>query len=328
MTQAPLPSPGPLLGKTPLIDMYSQVIERKMSLSEVEEYHYQHHQQQQQLHHASKRPRYNNNSHLELTPIHHRNHHHRMGMEKVGQMFGGDMKILEKSSMGQFSSGGTMSSLSPNSDEINEDAPVMIRTGLHSGGIAVSMEKDKTEKLPMTPKLVLTITPTLTITQTTQSMYQQKQASSHFQFPPLSNISGYNPLTLPPVVSTNTSGTTPGQVQSIMHGGKLIPFVPGIPGPNTFNPKVENMSKKIMASPKTPVNSARTIVNVSPKNLPLPSIKVEPFDDGYSRVQAPQKQSFNFSRIADNISPSKRSEQEESKAASVVKLHHDPGKLK
>lgn len=326
MTQAPLPSPGPLLGKTPLIDMYSmhrldgaQVIERKMSLSEVEEYHYQ-----QQLH-QSKRPRYNScNMEMGQPIMQHRSGHR---MEKV-QMFGGDMKILEKSSMGQFSSGGTMSSLSPNSDEMMEDAPVMVRTGLHSGGIAIPKEKDKTEKLPMTPKLVLTITPTLTITQTTQSMFQQKQAASHFQFPPLNTITGYNPLTLPTVTST-----TPGQVQSIMHGGKLIPFVPGIPGPNTFNPKVENMSKKIMASPKTPLMPSprsTTVPNncmvISPKNLVVPSIKLEPFDDGYNmnNVRAPpQKQSFNFSRIADNISPSKRSEQEESKAASVVKLHQD-----
>lgn len=328
MVQAPLPSPGPLLGKTPLIDMYSMhrlaasmdgshVIERKLSLSEVEEYH------QQQQHQHSKRPRFNSSS-LELS---HTLHSRGPRMEKL-QMFGGDMKILEKSSMGQYNSGGTMSSLSPNSDEMMEDGPVMVRTGLHSGGIAVPKEKDKTEKLPMTPKLVLTITPTLTITQTTQSMYQQKQATTHFQFPPLNTITGYNPLTLPPVTSS------PGaQVQSIMHGGKLIPFVPGIPGPNTFNPKVENMSKKIMASPKTPVMPSRASVNsmlISPRNVP--SIKLEPFEEtfvGNNSLRVPsQKQSFNFSRIADNISPSKKSEQEESKAASVVKLHQDQGDVR
>ncbi|XP_063702157.1 uncharacterized protein LOC134832164 isoform X2 [Culicoides brevitarsis] len=309
MTQAPLPSPGPLLGKTPLIDMYSmhgsQVIERKMSLSEIEELHYQ---QQQQMHSASKRARYNNDM--------------RGRVEKM-QMFGGDVKILEKSPMGQFSSGGTMSSLSPNSDEMNENAPVMV-TGLHSGGMAVPMhEKDQKvhEKLPMTPKLVLTITPTLTITQPTQSLYQQK---THFQFPPLNAITGYNPLTLPPATTTSSP-----QVQSIMHGGKLIPHVPGIPGPNTFNPKVENLSKNIMPSPKTPVMpSSRTVPSnnlmISPRSVP--QIKLEPFDDGYNVPQRPPstpKQSFNFSRIADNISPSKKGDQEESKAASVVKLHSD-----
>uniref|UniRef100_A0A336MQ52 CSON003470 protein n=1 Tax=Culicoides sonorensis TaxID=179676 RepID=A0A336MQ52_CULSO len=327
LIDVPLPSPGPLLGKTPLIDMYSmhpirglvdapQVIERKLSLSEVEEYH--------QHSSSHKRPRFNSTC-VEMS---HPNMMRGYANDSKMQMFGGDVKIMEKNCMTQYNSGGTMSSLSPNSDEMMEDAPVMVRTGLHSGGIAVPIEKEKHEKLPMTPKLKLTITPTLTITQTTQSVYQQKQAQTHFPYPPINTISGYNPLTLPPVISSSPSAPV---VQSIMHGGKLIPFVPGIPGPNTMNSKVENTSNKIMACPKTPVMaSPRASVMISPRNnvqTSIPSIKLEPVDDvvmGSNQSRVSMQKSFNFSRIADNISPSSRkSEQDETPAASVVKLHHD-----
>lgn len=153
------------------------------------------------------------------------------------QMFGGEVKIVDHSggtttlriepSRNQLSPILIQQNLSPSKlANDTEASSVVVRSGLHSGGTIVHN--------PPTPKEIITTpqskTPRISITNALgNSNMPNIHDMTHFQFPPLSAITAYNPLTLPPLSpSSSPSGTS-----TILHGGKLIPHVPGIPGPNT-----------------------------------------------------------------------------------------------
>lgn len=258
----PLPSPGPLLGNTRLVekrpeDEYSSLI---------------------------KKPK------LEYSA---------MSEAKMQALFGGDMKTFHEKTYltnKNFPSGGSFIAVEgsgPSSESIKDTSPNMMRQCL-SGGVALEIPMKK-EMLstpvgppPVTPKLIVTITPTLAPTLTTNSMFTSGK-SNHFQFP--SSVTAYNPLTLP-LMTTATIGT-----QSIMHGGRVIPYVPGIPGPNSMS----IINKNDLPPPPVPIKDKRLNSPLMKQNglllSPRDPSQIMPRPNGVFT----KKKSFNFARIADNI---------------------------
>lgn len=260
----PLPSPGPLLGNTRLVDKrnddeYGSMLIKKPKLEFVSQ-----------------------------------------AESKMQSLFGGDMKVFhEKLIMNNknFSSGGSLVAMeNPDFNGIKETSPNMMRHGL-SGGIALDLKRELPSTPvgmpPITPKLIVTITPTLAPTLTTNSTLYTSGKSNHFQFP--SSVTVYNPLTLP-LMSTAPSGT-----QSIVHGGRVIPYVPGIPGPNTMSV----INKNDLPPPPPPIKDKRlNSPSMKPNGLllsPRDPSQIMPRPNGVFT----KKKSFNFARIADNIDPSR-----------------------
>lgn len=173
------------------------------------------------------------------------------------QMFGGEVKIVDhlgstttlriEPSKTQLSPILIQQSLSPSKlANDSEASSVVVRSGLHSGG-TIMHNPPTPKEIPQqqTPRISLANTPGISI-----------HDMPHFQFPPLSAITAYNPLTLPPL----SPSSSPNGASTIFHGGKLIPHVPGMPGPNssgTFagntNMQTKNiLSKDINKSSKSP----------------------------------------------------------------------------
>lgn len=303
--QAPLPSPGPLLGKTRLVETYNNGSE----CFDDEKY--------------GKRPRLNY-------------HHFQMPiMEEMSprnlQFVGGEARIVDKveDKMMRYNSGGSITSMSPNPHGDMMTSPSFAR-GMSSGGRVIQLCTTTSNEQPlMTPKLSMSITPNLTPTLTTSSL-AGISSMTHFQFPPINTITGYNPLTLPPIQTQQS----PGIPTSIVHGGRVIPHVPGMPGPDTSlaPPKSNSPSKRVVSPQRRNVPSPLSIqsitsfsgrsampapnFNCTPSRL-TPRIKIEndekfkkmPFKNGFKEIWSPmqeqqQKKSFNFTRIADNnLSP-------------------------
>lgn len=261
----PLPSPGPLLGNTRLVDKR----EDEFSI-------------------AMKKPKLEFPSPSDNKP--------------VMTMFVGDMKLFQDKTIAtskNFPSGGGLVSGCGTSQELDckETSPnTLLRQGL-SGGIVLELKKESPTTppvghMPVTPKLIVTITPTLTPTLTSNSMLTSVK-SNHFQFP--STVTAYNPLTLP-LMSTASIGSA----QSIVHGGRVIPYVPGIPGPNSmtlvnkndlppppppFNSKEKRQHSPLSFKPNGMLSSPRDTAQIMPKPNGVPA----------------KKKSFNFARIADSI---------------------------
>lgn len=270
------------------------------------------------------------------------------------QLFGGDLEVVSRNEElrrpHRYSSGGTVT-YTPEVNPEGHDGPAG-RTGMHSGGsfMQLSDSNRSTSPAPVvnhaTPKLIVTITPTLTPSLPTPNFFQQHQNSTdgaapqhqqpitHFHFPPINSITAYNPLTLPQA--------SPGQATQIMHGGKLIPFVQGMPGPNSMmvpnhDQHQPKSSPRIVASPSPSVLQSISISTgnyyMSNSKMQSPSLLttvddnsrgsgkmafrvVQPTKNGMTKeIWSPAKldqnnlvpkKSFNFTRIADNISPRKK----------------------
>jgi human immunodeficiency virus type I enhancer-binding protein len=265
----PLPSPGPLLGNTRLIDKRVE-----------DEYN---NAKKQKLDYATS----SSASSLSSSSG--------SAEKKVSPFF--DMKFMhDKSTPSKnFPSGGGFMALEGSEMQSDEISPNnMMRQGL-SGGIALEVPVKKEHSLdppPITPKLIVTITPTLAPTLTTNTSAMFTSSRNHFQFPTV-----YNPLTLPLLSTQQAAGT-----QSIVHGGRVIPYVPGIPGPNTMNV----VNKNDLPPPPVPIKD---------KRLNSPSMKqqngiIVPPPREISPMSRPngvlsKKKSFNFARIADNIDPNR-----------------------
>lgn len=264
----PLPSPGPLLGNTRLVEKRPDDDFTSNSII--------------------KKPK------LEFTAV---------SEARLQTIFGGDLKAFQEKTYltnKNFPSGGSfiaMEGSGPSSDSIKDTSPNMMRQGL-SGGIALEIPMKKESPStpvgppPVTPKLIVTITPTLAPTLTTNTMFTSGK-SNHFQFP--SSVAVYNPLTLP-LMTTAPMGT-----QSIVHGGRVIPYVPGIPGPNTMSV----INKNDLPPPPVPIKDKRLNSPMFKQNgllSPRDPSQIMPRPNG---VLA-KKKSFNFARIADNIDGTKK----------------------
>lgn len=252
----PLPSPGPLLGNTRLVDkrfedeinVKKQKLEFQASTSE----------------------------------------------KKVSPFF--DMKFMHDKIGKNFPSGGSFTVLEGSNEMQTEDiSPNMMRQGL-SGGTAlevpVKKEPSPNDPPPITPKLIVTITPTLTPTLTTNTTLFTVGGKNHFQFPP--SVTVYNPLTLPLMSTHQASGT-----QSIVHGGRVIPYVPGIPGPNTMSV----INKNDLPPPSMPIKDKRLNSPSMKQNglIAPPPREVSPIAMPRPNGILAKKKSFNFARMADNL---------------------------
>lgn len=125
----------------------------------------------------------------------------------------------------------------------------------------------------------------------------QVPLGQHFQFPPINpinTITAFNPLTL---AMANESE-------------KVIPYVPGIPGPNTLlstaavPPPPQNL---LLRPPQT--HTTRSLSPAKGNNQIEATFNMRSKPIGSSLPQPPpawkDKRSFNFARMADNLSPKK-----------------------
>lgn len=337
---APLPSPGPLLGKTPLVDYTPNDSKNKSEEVIITKMHDDRMYNNANFHEqvTNKRLKFDSSdkfANKRLTNI----------------TSGGDMQPLNALELSKkeerikrfTSSGGCMIPLSE-CDDVDK-SPKMIRTPLLSGGSfqEVSPKKETKMPLPLIPGAQLT--PKLSLGLSTSS------APQHFQFPPINQITAFNPLTLPLTE-------------------KVIPYVPGIPGPNSLTPQMPlpipavtaNLQQQQQSQSSTqllqvPQHKSRTVSpnrkqSVSPmniagsgsgtevsanksiatfggvQNVPSEFAKAPPSanmrnvrnwnssanGNSNSKTNVPPAgaetkpfKSFNFQRIADNLSPRKES---------------------
>ncbi|XP_031641177.1 uncharacterized protein LOC116352598 isoform X2 [Contarinia nasturtii] len=258
LMDASLPSPGPLLGKTRLVDHYQSRTPNKSketagksdntavsategAISLIDSNKTTPSKEPPSRPQASFSPSSSSSSSLQTTDelFASRN-------QKLLQMCGGEIKIVEKTveKIARFGSSGgsivSISSLSP--DSIPENSPLSIRTGLLSGGSIIESPITVKRKTSTTTTTNVAISPG-NIQQTilplsSRLANNQNLISNYFQFPPppINSITAYNPLTLPPK-QPEFNSDLPAAIEAtkIMHGGKIIPFVPGIPGPNSLS---------------------------------------------------------------------------------------------
>ncbi|XP_058466197.1 transcription factor HIVEP3 isoform X2 [Malaya genurostris] len=358
VVQNPLPSPGPLLGNTRLVDFQSNKAEGF----------------------GRSAPAESTDNALHPPPAHKRalvvtGDDHHLSLRTVQhpslQLFGGNVEIIHRNGeipSHRYTSGGTVTRFSPDVDSEMHDYGMSGRSNsMHSGGTFLQLPESNRSsspviiKNPATPKLVVTITPTLSsAAMTTQNFYPNQQQLpvevtnpaagqpiTRFQFPPINPITAYNPLTLPQ--------SAPGQAAQIMHGGKLIPFVQGMPGPNSVamqsepkcsprisaspNPIMQSISistgNHLVVGPTVKLQSPSLLTVVKPTNTTAtdrrfetgeeqqllvgrskkPFSLVAPVKNGFTKeIWSPAKQeygavskkSFNFTRMADNVSPRKK----------------------
>lgn len=268
MIQAPLPSPGPFLGKTRLVDSYNsdkifdevsirivppQPTNETPSTSAIT------------IEHTFALPE-------EISPI-----RRNMNQNQHLQMYGGEVQVIDKKcdNFISYGSGGSVTSLSPTSQSESEPSPILIPPGYFSGGSGIQLPQK--EKTPQTPKLMTpNLTPSMMVSPIT-----------HFQFPPINSITDYNPLTLPPIQNVTSVG---GQASTIFHGGKMIPFVPGIPGPNThtLQPKIDRSIQRVISP---------NLLKKSPLSLPNNSSHHQQQQQHISRISPTP----NIMRVIPNI---------------------------
>ena len=209
-TLQPLPSPGPLLGNTRLVDAYAPPAKKQRSESVPTTL--------RSLEELSKYPRPNSL-----------------------QMFGGEVRILDNTGETKTMRIEPRQTNSPTSEQIvnsskcvtSETASIVVRSGLHSGGTMVhkppgtpASTPSPSISLPNTPKMLAPIIPNISTPNIAPSMSCYNYLEPNLK--PLTSITAYNPLTLPQPGITN-----------ILHGGKVIPYVPGMPGPHTLTPAID-----------------------------------------------------------------------------------------
>uniref|UniRef100_A0A1A9W6Z0 C2H2-type domain-containing protein n=1 Tax=Glossina brevipalpis TaxID=37001 RepID=A0A1A9W6Z0_9MUSC len=318
LIDAPLPSPGPLLGKTPLVDYtpkenrtrpeeFAKMYEERLNFPTITS----------DLNTTTKRLN-NNTSGGDIQPL-----SNNSGLQEFG-------KKEERLKRYTLSSGGCITPISECSDI--DKSQKLIRTPLLSGGSFQEMSpkpKEKDNKLPMSLVQVAQLTPKLC-----GLGLSATNAPQHFQFPPINPITAFNPLTLPLTEKT-------------------IPYVPGIPGPNNLTPQLppptpthhlqvpvstatqgnlaRNCSPNQKQSGSATVNSAGTEQILSKSLSPFGGVQQVPSE--FNRVpptasmrnvrnwtnsstitnnktttaaETPKK-TFNFLRMADNLSPRKNS---------------------
>ena len=211
----PLQSPGPLLGNTRLVDAYVPPAKKQRTESVPTTL--------RSLEELSKYPRPNSL-----------------------QMFGGEVRILDNTGETKTMRIEPRQTNSPTTEHIvgskcatSETSSIVVRSGLHSGGTMVhkppcgstpASTPGSSISLPDAPKLLAPIVPNISTTNLAPTMTCYNYLEPHLN--PLTNITAYNPLTLPQA-----------GIASILHGGKVIPYVPGMPGPHTLtNPPSVDIS--------------------------------------------------------------------------------------
>ncbi|XP_073991214.1 zinc finger protein schnurri isoform X4 [Rhodnius prolixus] len=230
----PKTSPGPLLGKTPLVESFKEVKKRKVDIGLRDEH-----------------------------------------KTKVRLFGGGEVQVLD---------GNEKIALSKERKEIFTDHSVkkevltIAKPGLHSFG-GTMIHSEPVSPKPFTEKMVLPINPVAPPSLNVPGISTPVQLRFPPSLNPLTSITAFNPLTLPPATSsTIKSSPSPynGGVVNILHGGKAIPFVPGMPGPNSLlanQPLIpkkpeKGVIMKTATSPKVEVTRTLTIVRHDSEEKP------------------------------------------------------------
>lgn len=223
LMDASLPSPGPLLGKTRLVDHYNvprtgcslktketannfnkiepMIVPSESALSLVDANKAT----------SSKEP---SNASDDFAG---RNH-------KLLQMCGGEITMIEKieEKIPRFgSSGGSIVSISISPDTLSENSPISMRTGLLSGGSIIETmppkRKSSTTINSSSNQNVPQMLPNMSRINNSQGLL-----TNYFQFPPpINSITAFNPLTLPPK-QPEFNADLPAAIEAtkIIHGGK------------------------------------------------------------------------------------------------------------
>ncbi|XP_064292887.1 uncharacterized protein shn isoform X2 [Plodia interpunctella] len=303
---APLPSPGPLLGNTRLVDTRTPDYTRKTESLKIKTTHSPKRRIESRSDTYSPRLIENISPRTDLysqpkircvdgnsivsRSLDDMSHHMRTNSTSL-QMFGGEVKIVDHSggtttlriepSKNQLSPILVQQNLSPSklaSD--TEPSSIVVRSGLHSGGTMVHNPPTPKEVIsaPQTPRIIIS---------TASGNFPKMRDMTHFQFPPLSAITAYNPLTLPPLSPTSS----PNGATTIFHGGKLIPHVPGIPGPNTPGIFVENTISQMK---HVDINNSST-KDIQDKSVNVSSLKGNLKYDSSRNTRSPVKRLVSHS---------------------------------
>ncbi|XP_076299391.1 uncharacterized protein LOC143218212 isoform X3 [Lasioglossum baleicum] len=239
-TLQPLPSPGPLLGNTRLVDAYAPPAKKQRSESVPTTL--------RSLEELSKYPRPNSL-----------------------QMFGGEVRILDNTGETKTMRIEPRQTNSPTSEHIvsskcvtSETASIVVRSGLHSGGTMVHKPPSTPTSAPSamslasTPQMLAPIIPNISAPSIAPSMSCYSYLEPHLN--PLTSITAYNPLTLPQA-----------GISSILHAGKVIPYVPGMPGPHTLAPAIDISSSIATGNPGYKVIPGLPGLHMLPQPLDLAS---------------------------------------------------------
>lgn len=243
LIDASLPSPGPLLGKTRLVDYYNnspdsskQTEERIPSVSSRSDSVISHTEPSPSE--ISSRETPNSLALKSDQPINRLKRTEPLAEKgpKPLQMCGGEVKIVAKKEecVPRFgSSGGSIISIATSSESMTELSPMSIRTGLLSGGSLIEQPKRKSSITSASP-IQISVTPASkpnipAIYPLSQPAHlpSKHMIGNYFQFPPpINSITAYNPLTLPPSQQQFSPDVSlslkPIDATNIIHGGKCF----------------------------------------------------------------------------------------------------------
>ncbi|XP_054269603.1 transcription factor HIVEP3-like [Macrosteles quadrilineatus] len=285
------PSPGPLLGSTPLVDSYRTKSPLSSETSPT----------------LLKKRRFEPGTPetrvISATTLRSLEELSKCPMRSNLQMFGGEVKILdspggeaktiriEPTNRGpskpsdiplQISSHLGKNFIKEENDPDNNVVVTIAKQGLHSGGSIVQVPQEEQLSPRQAPTSRSVISSSAAQVQGFQEQNKlvipaiPKGITPPVQLPyipftsilpesavinPLTNITAYNPLTLPTanLLPPSSPGVgIPSQYSSgivtILHGGKEIPYVPGMPGPHSLlpNPNMPVYSPKLESDKKYP----------------------------------------------------------------------------
>ncbi|KAK9505474.1 hypothetical protein O3M35_009523 [Rhynocoris fuscipes] len=223
----PKSSPGPLLGKTPLVDTFKDLNAKKRKVD------------------------------IGITGE---------VRSKVRLFGGGEVQVLDNNDK---------MPLNKERKEVFTEQAVkkevltIAKTGLHSFG-GTMIHSEPVSPKPLTEKMVLPINPVAPPNLNVPGISTPVQLRFPPSLNPLTSITAFNPLTLPPATSSpikTASSPYNGGVVNIIHGGKAIPFVPGMPGPNSLlanqplipkKPEKGGVIMKTVSSPKVETTKSLT----------------------------------------------------------------------
>ncbi|XP_014239209.1 uncharacterized protein LOC106660792 isoform X1 [Cimex lectularius] len=222
-------SPGPLLGKTPLVDGFNDLKKRKIDFS------------------------------LKLDE------------KKSVKLFGGEVQILD-SPAGESKILRIDGRKEVIESMMKKEVVTISKTGLHSVG-GTMIQSESISPKPIYPeKMVLPILPTVAPPNVPGIASPLKYPST---INPLTSITAYNSLTLQTLTPESLSPLKPTNscpyngVMTILHAGKPIPFVQGIPGPNSL----------LSPQPLIPKKPEKTVI-IQPaqqkvEQKPLPPLRID-----------------------------------------------------
>lgn len=215
-------------------------------------------------------------------------------------MFGGEVKILdcgETKTMRIESNPNPQSPVDASTKNSSKFFVTIAKTGLHSGGGTLVHVPASTAQAnpfqisnilsyPDTTKLLMPLMPNISTPNLAVPGVPTPNLSMPPQtFPEIATIPAYKTTATTKEMYDATVTTHNGGILTIVHGGRQIPYVPGIPGPQTVLPSkvTENIVKKEeMKKPKETKSTVSSLISVRKpsssnqiKNVPNEIPKIE-----------------------------------------------------